>query len=218
MAGDSEQIAQDDIEKLLAQAKSPPAAAPQAPAKSAAPIDQPATLGQDEIEALLKQGAPSPASARPAARADAAPPRSGSIGDSSRGDTGGIAAGDIDFLFNQAERALASIQSADSMPPGVAPFKFIDFAGAPASTENATLDLLRDVELDLKIELGRTHMYLEDVLKLNKGAVVPLDRLAGDPVDIYVNGRLIARGEVLILNDNFCVRVAELIAGESAVA
>jgi flagellar motor switch protein FliN/FliY len=44
--------------------------------------------------------------------------------------------------------------------------------------------------------------------------VVPLDKLAGDPVDIYVNGRLIARGEVLILNDNFCVRVAELVAGE----
>ena len=75
----------------------------------------------------------------------------------------------------------------------------------------ATLDLLNDVELDLKIELGRTNMYLEDVLKLRKGAVVPLDKLAGDPVDIYVNGRLIARGEVLVLNDNFCVRVAELV-------
>jgi flagellar motor switch protein FliN/FliY len=48
--------------------------------------------------------------------------------------------------------------------------------------------------------------------------VVPLDKLAGDPVDIYVNGRLIARGEVLVLNDNFCVRVAELIVGHTAVA
>jgi flagellar motor switch protein FliN/FliY len=57
---------------------------------------------------------------------------------------------------------------------------------------------------------------LEDVLKLGKGAVVPLDKLAGDPVDVYANGRLIARGEVLILNDNFCVRVAELVAGEGA--
>ena len=92
-------------------------------------------------------------------------------------------------------------------------FRLQEFAGAPASSETATLDLIRDVELDLKIELGRTQMYLEDVLKLRKGAVVPLDKLAGDPVDIYVNGRLIARGEVLVLNDNFCVRVAELIAG-----
>ena len=73
------------------------------------------------------------------------------------------------------------------------------------------------MQLDLKIELGRTHMQLEDVLRLKQGAVVTLDKLAGDPVDIYANGRLIARGEVLVLNDNFCVRVAELIAGESAL-
>ncbi len=87
--------------------------------------------------------------------------------------------------------------------------------GAPASTENATLDLISDVELDLRIELGRTHLHLEDVLRLRKGSVVPLDKLAGDPVDIYVNERLIARGEVLVLNDNFCIRVGELIAGST---
>jgi flagellar motor switch protein FliN/FliY len=100
------------------------------------------------------------------------------------------------------------------MPSAAKPFKLEEFAGAPPSQENATLELLRDVELDLKIELGRTNMYLEDVLRLRKGAVVPLDKLAGDPVDIYVNGRLIARGEVLVLNDNFCVRVAELISSD----
>ena len=66
--------------------------------------------------------------------------------------------------------------------------------------------------------IKQVRIELEDVLKLTKGAVVPLDNLAGDPVDIYVNGRLIARGEVLVLNDNFCVRVGELIVGESAVA
>ena len=69
----------------------------------------------------------------------------------------------------------------------------------------------------MKIELGRTQMYLEDVLKLRKGSVVPLDKLAGDPVDIYVNQRLVARGEVLVLNDNFCVRVAELIVGANVL-
>ena len=61
-------------------------------------------------------------------------------------------------------------------------------------------------------------MQLEYVLQLKKGGVVTLDKLAGDPVDIYVNGRLIAKGEVLVLNGNFCVRVAELIADKSAVA
>ena len=122
--------------------------------------------------------------------------------------------GDIECLLNQAEEALQSIDSeADGLPPGAMVFQFQEFAGTPPSTETATLDLISDVELDLKIELGRTHMYLEDVLRLRRGSVVPLDKLAGDPVDIYVNGRLIARGEVLVLNDNFCVRVAELIAG-----
>ena len=57
-------------------------------------------------------------------------------------------------------------------------------------------------------------MYLEDVLQLRRGSVVALDKLAGDPVDVFVNGRLVARGEVLVLNDNFCVRVAELISGD----
>jgi flagellar motor switch protein FliN/FliY len=132
----------------------------------------------------------------------------------------GVAQRDIDFLLNQAEQALASIQQPahGDTPPGAVPFRLAEFGGAPPSTDNATLDLLRDVDLDLRIELGRTQMYLEDVLKLSKGAVVPLDKLAGDPVDIYANGRLIARGEVLILNDNFCVRVAELVAGEVPAA
>ncbi len=56
-------------------------------------------------------------------------------------------------------------------------------------------------------------MHLDEVLRLKRGSVVSLDKLAGDPVDVYVNGRLVARGEVLVLNDNFCVRVAELISG-----
>jgi flagellar motor switch protein FliN/FliY len=63
----------------------------------------------------------------------------------------------------------------------------------------------------VRIELGRTKMLVEDVLKLNADSVVELDKAAGDPVDIYVNGRRIARGEVLVLNENFCVRVSEIL-------
>ncbi len=73
------------------------------------------------------------------------------------------------------------------------------------------IDILSDVDLNVKIELGKTRMLVEDVLKLTDGAVVELDKLAGDPVDIYVNDRHVARGEVLILNDNFCVRVSEIL-------
>jgi len=122
---------------------------------------------------------------------------------------------DIELLLRQAQEAVASVADPNRvLPDGITSFELHELSGAPPTTERASLELLRDVELDLKIELGRTHMYLEDVLKLRKGSVVTLDKLAGDPVDIYVNGRLIARGEVLVLNDNFCVRVAELIASE----
>jgi flagellar motor switch protein FliN/FliY len=121
----------------------------------------------------------------------------------------------IESLLNQAQSGLASLQEATTpLPPGVTPFEFKNLQGADAANETASLDLLREVQLDLKIELGRTQMHLEDVLRLKQGTVVTLDKLAGDPVDIYANGRLIARGEVLVLNDNFCVRVAELIAGD----
>ena len=121
---------------------------------------------------------------------------------------------DFDDLLNQTREALESIDSpSGDQLKGFAEFKLEEFPGSPPSTEHATLDLLRDVELDLKIELGRTQMYLDEVLRLKRGSVVSLDKLAGDPVDVYVNGRLVARGEVLVLNDNFCVRVAELISG-----
>jgi flagellar motor switch protein FliN/FliY len=73
------------------------------------------------------------------------------------------------------------------------------------------LSMLSDVHMDVRIELGRTRMYVEDVLKLNSGAVVELDKLAGDPVDVFVNDRRVARGEVLVLNDMFCVRINEVV-------
>ena len=76
------------------------------------------------------------------------------------------------------------------------------------------MDLLSDVTLNVKIELGRTRMLVEDVLRLGEGAVVELEKLAGDPVDVYVNERHVARGEILVLNDNFCVRISEIVEGE----
>ena len=76
---------------------------------------------------------------------------------------------------------------------------------------NAGIGMLGDVDLDVRIELGRTQMLVDDVLRLSPESVVELDKAAGDPVDIYVNGRHVARGEVLVLNENFCVRVSEIV-------
>jgi flagellar motor switch protein FliN/FliY len=94
-----------------------------------------------------------------------------------------------------------------------APFEPPPFEKAPKAEAPKGIDLLSDVNLNVKIELGRTRMVVEDVLKLSEGAVIELDKLAGDPVDVYVNDRPVARGEVLVLNDNFCVRINEIIAG-----
>lgn len=130
-----------------------------------------------------------------------------------------LSSADIEALLKQAEDALATAeQPAPPKAPSPNAFQLPNLTPAGANTEVASLDLIRDVELDLRIELGRTQMYLEDVLRLRKGAVVTLDKLAGDPVEIFVNGRLIARGEVLVLNENFCVRVAELVAGDGSLA
>ena len=83
--------------------------------------------------------------------------------------------------------------------------------GGGAGGGGGPIEMLKDVDLEVKIELGRTRMLIEDVLRLAEGSVVELDKLAGDPVDVYVNDQLVARGEVLVLNDNFCVRVNEII-------
>lgn len=101
---------------------------------------------------------------------------------------------------------------AAAVPAGARAPELPNFAGELSEQQQRTIELLSDVTLNVKIELGRTRMLIEDVLKLAEGAVVELDKLAGDPVDIYVNDRPIARGEVLVLNDNFCVRVNEILA------
>ncbi|MBP89656.1 MAG: flagellar motor switch protein FliN [Planctomycetaceae bacterium] len=211
MPDDPDLIGQNEIEDLLSQAKGAAEASPQqASASDAVP--------QDEIDSLLNSIGDGAAAANAhaaiggaAAVATAVSPASQASG--APGATGSQVGDDVQFPLEQAEQAIAADGQEAPSPAGVSAFKFQDFAGEPASTEKATLDLLRDVQLDLKIELGRTQMELEEVLKLRCGSVVTLDKLAGDPVDVYVNGRLVARGEVLVLSDSFCVRVAELVSG-----
>jgi flagellar motor switch protein FliN len=99
------------------------------------------------------------------------------------------------------------------------PLDLPHFESVAGADDPKGIDLLSDVNLNVSIELGRTRMLVEDVLRLSDGAVVELDKLAGDPVDVYVNERLVARGEVLVLNDTFCIRVNEIVKqGADAVA
>lgn len=120
----------------------------------------------------------------------------------------------IDDLLKQASFEDPSALSPDdgALPEG-SPLNLQNFTQVLQDAQVSSIDLLRDVELNVKIELGRSRMLVEDILKLAEGAVVELDKLAGDPVDVFVNDRLVARGEVLVLNDNFCVRINEIVAG-----
>ena len=140
------------------------------------------SLGQDDIEALLRQA------------------------------QSGVAEAAGDSATIDEDTAGSSAAPTKTVAESVSPFELNELQSEIDEEDpGQSLDLLSDVELDLRIELGRTMMRLEDVLQLRGGSVVVLDKLAGDPVDIYVNGRLVAKGEVLVMNDNFCVRVTELI-------
>lgn len=105
----------------------------------------------------------------------------------------------------------ATVEDAQKELNSAAPLAMPDFSRGGAGGAHG-IEMLSDVDLHVTIELGRTQMLVEDVLRLGEGSVVELDKLAGDPVDIYVNQRLVARGEVLVLNDNFCIRVSEIVA------
>lgn len=100
-----------------------------------------------------------------------------------------------------------------SQPVNAQPAQFSPLMGpGVASTPPSGLDLVLDVPLKVTVELGRTRMQIRDVLELGKGSVVELDKLAGEPVDLLVNGKLIARGEVVVIDENFGIRVTDIVS------
>lgn len=80
------------------------------------------------------------------------------------------------------------------------------------------IDMILDIPLDITVELGRVRMLIKDVLELASGSIVELDRVAGEPIDVLVNGRLIARGEVVVIEDNFGIRLTEIISPADRLA
>ncbi len=95
------------------------------------------------------------------------------------------------------------------------PAEFPDLSGAGTAAAKPNLDLVRDIPVTLTVELGRTDMLIADILELTQGKVIELDRLAGEPLDIMVNGRLLAKGEVVVVDENFGVRITAIIDPEA---
>jgi flagellar motor switch protein FliN/FliY len=80
------------------------------------------------------------------------------------------------------------------------------------------LDLLLDVPLDIAVELGRARMSIQDLLTLGPGSVIELDKIAGEALDILVNDRLVARGEAVVVNDKFGVRITDIVSQSERIA
>ena len=100
----------------------------------------------------------------------------------------------------------------------VQPAKFAPLQdGVSTATGVENLDLILDVSTKITVELGRTAMLIKDVLKLNIGSVIEINKLAGEPVDILINEKLVAKGEVVVINENFGVRVTEIVGAEQRI-
>ncbi len=118
---------------------------------------------------------------------------------------GGISDEEAEAMANAAlAEAGLKVHEAPTLP---------DFTSMLKDAVSGSIEMLNDVEMNVKIELGRAEMEVDQVLRLTTGSVIELDKHAGDPVDILVNEKLVARGEVLVINDNFCVRINEIIPG-----
>lgn len=100
-----------------------------------------------------------------------------------------------------AELAAAAVQ----------PVAFGQLGGGAQGEDNKNLELLMDVEIPISVEVGRTEMLLEEVLKLVPGSVIALDKKSEEPVDLRVNGKLVARGEVVLVDDAYGLRITQII-------
>ena len=88
---------------------------------------------------------------------------------------------------------------------------FQKFSGGSGGSEQHDFDMVLDIPVQLSVELGRTHIPIRHILQLAQGSVVELDGLAGDPMDVLVNGCLIAKGEVVVVNEKFGIRLTDII-------
>jgi flagellar motor switch protein FliN/FliY len=108
-------------------------------------------------------------------------------------------AGDTD-----ADEVLAAVQ--------VAELDELEDDGQISPTEKRKLDTILDIPVTISMEVGRNHISIRNLLQLNQGSVVELDRVAGEPLDVLVNGTLIAHGEVVVVNDKFGIRLTDVIS------
>ncbi len=168
-------------------------------------------LKQDDIDALLNQEAPKEEEKPEETKAEE-----------------GVGEAEADLLA-QWEEALKEAQEAkpqaeekpkeEKKPkPQASTPSFEEFRHSEGTDEgHPSLDFILDIPLEISVEIGRTKMIINDLLKLSQGSIIELNKLAGEPAEIYVNQRLMARGEVVVVNDRFAVRLTEIISPQERV-
>ncbi|MEE9312763.1 MAG: flagellar motor switch protein FliN [Planctomycetota bacterium] len=175
----------------------------------------------DEIDKLLAEAGLADAPSAPSSTDTSAAPAA--VQADSGSDAGEI---NVDDLLSQLnigdEPAESSAPSppaqAPATPPADKPFADVAAASFPAMGDSSAvapssndISLLENVNVKVQVLLGQTKLTVEEILKLGEGSVVELNRLAGEPLDILVNDKLVAQGEVLVLNENFCIRVTDIV-------
>jgi flagellar motor switch protein FliN/FliY len=98
-----------------------------------------------------------------------------------------------------------------------ASFQNLEDESTGASLADKSLDMILDIPVTVSVEIGRTKISISNLLKLNQGSVVELDRLAGEPMDVTVNGTLVAHGEVVVVNEKFGIRLTDIISATERV-
>ncbi len=212
-------MSQEEIEKMMGTG-APAQSAPQA---SAPPAQSGASMSQEEIEKMMGTGAPAQSAPPPQAplSAPAAP-------------TGAFSADQMSQMMNQMMQ-MQAMQMQMQMQPGtmqnMATYhqdpKLIN-AQAPElqslkadtqlnESQAQNLDLIMGVPLEVSVEIGRTLRKVEDILTFSKGSLIVLDKLAGEQVDLFVNGMCVAKCDVVVIDDNFGVRITEVLKTPSLV-
>lgn len=128
-----------------------------------------------------------------------------------------VVSGFDDFDDPPAPRVRSAAGDAGDDEVQVGTAEFQSLRRERSSPERGNIDLLLDVPLQVTVELGRTRMQIREILELGKGSVVELDKLAGEPVEIFVNGKLIAKGEVVTIDENFGVKITDIVSRRERV-
>ncbi len=155
-------------------------------------------------EILQLSSGPAAAPGRTAANGPAAAPQAGY--------QNGFTAGAPQYAPQMQFGAQGFVQHPGMPGPSVQPVQFATLQQQAVPSEQGNIGLLMDVYMEMTVELGRTKKLIKEILGMGEGTIIELDKLAGEPVDILVNHKLIAKGEVVVIDENFGVRVTEIVS------